>query len=68
LPSVDSTCCAQIDYEPEAGTLLIVFQKRGSYEYYNVDPYTAAQVMTATSHGKDFNRFIRDRFAYSRVG
>lgn len=62
-----STCCAEIHYDPEEEVLTIVFQKRGTYQYFNVDLWTATQVETATSQGKDFNNYIRDRFEYNRI-
>jgi hypothetical protein len=62
-----STCCAGVWYYPENELLIIQFQQRGTYQYFNVDPFTAAQLIEAASQGREFNYMIRGRFEYNRI-
>lgn len=67
--SLKSSCIGNINYNPESGTLQITFSnpELGKWEYFNVDPYTVAQLETGNSQGEFFNRYIRDRYEYHRV-
>lgn len=67
--SVKSTCISNANYNPISGTLSVTFHNPsiGTWEYFNVDPYTAAGFMTASSRGQYLNAYIKGVFAYSRV-
>lgn len=63
-----STCVSSADYDPAARELVVHFVKRGSYVYSDVPEDEAAGLIGATSQGTYFNLYIRDRYAYERIG
>jgi KTSC domain len=63
-----SDCVADITYNPETQEMIVDFQQRGTYSYSGVpiDEYTNFQL--SGSQGKYFNTYIRNRYAFERVG
>ena len=63
----ESTCVADISYDPETGDMTVAFVQRGTYVYHDVplDDYTDFQL--SNSHGKYFNFYIRDKFNFERI-
>src|ERR1700723_4503824 len=59
----ESTCVADIEYDPETEDMTVSFVKRGVYVYLNVplDDFTDFQL--SASQGKYFNFYIRDKFS-----
>jgi hypothetical protein len=51
-----------------SGTLTVVFNRRGTYEYDAVPAPTFFSFMLASSTGRFFNDRIRGKFSYRRVG
>ena len=68
---VDSECVATTNFTPETqldGTLVITFQKRGTYKYYNFPVDEWLLFNNAASRGTYFNLYIKDRgYSYERI-
>lgn len=64
---VDSECVASLSYDPEREQMTVEFQERGSYVYFDVDPWVFSEFNNAGSRGVYFNTYIRDRFEYERI-
>ena len=54
--------------EYENGTLRLMFNAGGVYEYYNVPHTVVSELQQAQSAGSYFHRFIRDQYTFKRVG
>jgi hypothetical protein len=68
--NVQSSELRSIGYDPHTRTLEVEFHARGSiYQYYGVPPAIHRRLMHAESHGKYFNKHIRNRnYLYKKVG
>jgi hypothetical protein len=64
----ESTCVANVEYDPTTQDMTIAFIKRGTYKYFEVPIDTYVDFETAGSQGKYFNLYIRDRYTFERVG
>lgn len=65
---VASSNIASIGYDSAEGTLEIEFTTGAVYAYYRVPYETYDNLMSATSHGKYFATYIKNRFTFSRIG
>jgi len=54
--------------EYENGTLRLMFNAGGVYEYYNVPQTVVSELQQAQSAGSYFHRFIRDQYTFKKVG
>jgi hypothetical protein len=63
----ESECVASLEYFIDDQQLVIHFMKRGSYTYYDVPPHEYLNLNNASSRGKYFNLYIRDRYEYERI-
>jgi len=63
-----STCVNKLTYEPETQQLTIVFQKRGTYVYYDVSPEEYTRIEFAGSQGYIFNSILRDIKYFEKIG
>jgi hypothetical protein len=79
IPSgFESRCVASLDYEPFSegalsGSLTVTFVGppgggRGTYRYKDVPLDVYVDFAGATSQGQYFNLYIRNQYAYERVG
>lgn len=62
---VSSSDIRSIGYED--GVLEIEFHSGGIYQYFNVPPIVASELMSAPSHGRYFYYAIKDRYLYRRI-
>lgn len=62
-----STCVADLDYEVFGEVLTVKFQKRGTYIYKGVSVEEFVLFAGASSPGRFFNLYIRDRYPYEKV-
>lgn len=65
MVSVSSSNLSSVGYEN--GTLYIAFRAGGLYAYYNVPENVFNALMSASSHGKFFSQFIKNRYRYKRI-
>jgi len=64
-----SECIASSSFDPEIGELIIVFVKRGTYKYFDVEEDVFDALNGAASQGEFFNLMIRDSgYSYERIG
>ncbi|TPN46746.1 MULTISPECIES: KTSC domain-containing protein [unclassified Mesorhizobium] len=63
-----STAIRNTQYDPATRILSVWFVPSGNrYDYLDVAPATYAAFRKASSKGRFFNEFIRDRYSYRRV-
>ena len=65
---VSSSNLAAVGYDPPTETLRVEFLNGSLYEYKAVPQGVYDELMAAPSHGSYFNRFIRNSYAYERIG
>ena len=65
---VASTNIVSVGYDETSETLEVEFQGGGIYQYYNVGPAAFEEFMRAPSKGQHLNHYIKNAFAFSRVG
>lgn len=63
----NSTCVADVNYNPITQEMVIVFQQRGTYKYHDVPLDTYVDFESAGSRGTYFNLYIRPQFSYERI-
>jgi len=63
---VDSEAIAEIEYRPASGTLFVRFVAGEWYTYFDVPVRVHRAFIEAESHGRFFQRNIRDRYSYRR--
>ena len=66
--AVDSTTLRMIAYDVERQLLQLEFRDQAIYQYFDVPADVYHGLVGASSKGSYFNRFIRSRFVYARVG
>ena len=59
---VTSSDIRAIGYDKHSLTLEIEFNRGGLYEYANVPEAVYRGLMSASSHGKYFHQYIRDKY------
>jgi hypothetical protein len=65
---VVSTNLASVGYDPDEGTLEIEFRNGRVYEYYLVAPEVYRSLVSAQSPGETFERTIKTRYRFRRMG
>jgi lysyl-tRNA synthetase, class II len=68
IPFAPSSQIASITYDDSAMELTVAFQRGGVYVYRQVPSDVVDSISQAPSAGKYFNSFIKDQYAYERVG
>lgn len=64
----DSMCIESLgEYNPETGDMIVNFQQRGSYRYFNVPIEVFVEFGGAYSMGTYFNLYIRDQYSFERI-
>jgi len=66
--SVQSSNLSSVGYDSENQILEIEFKKSGIYQYFKVPVNIYNGLMNASSHGEYFNAYIKNNFAYNKVG
>ncbi|RWO08710.1 KTSC domain-containing protein [Mesorhizobium sp.] len=62
-----STVIQSINYDPATRTLSVWFVPGNRYDFDDVPPQAYAAFRKASSKGRFFNAFIRDRYSYHLV-
>lgn len=65
--SWESTCVRSIKYDLEEQQLEIEFMQRGTFVYFDFEPWAFNEFNQAGSRGKYFNLYIRGRYEYERI-
>lgn len=64
---VSSSDISSIGYDPNSNILEIEFLNKRVYQYLNVPEDLFQEIMSASSHGKYFNNFIKDKFNFIQI-
>lgn len=67
LKSVTSTNIAQIGYDLNTKVLRVIFKSGTVYDFTNVGEDIYSNLLNASSVGKYFHQFIRDKYFFNRV-
>lgn len=62
MVAVHSEAMSAVGYDAGSRKLKIRFQQGHSYDFCNVPPSIHEGLMSATSKGSYYNRYIRDRY------
>ena len=65
---VSSSNVRSIGYDSDTQTLEVEFLSGWVYQYYGVSEFLYEQMMQAHSKGQFLNQYIKNAYAYSRVG
>lgn len=63
----ESTCVADVEYNPLTREMIVKFVQRGTYKYKEVPIDEYVDFEMASSQGVYFNLYVRDRYSYERV-
>lgn len=63
----ESTCVADVSYDPLDSSMTIEFKQRGTYRYTDVPLDVYTDFATAGSQGSYFNNYIRNTYSYERT-
>jgi hypothetical protein len=66
--NVASSNIRSIGYDPQTQTLEVEFLNGTVYQYFGVPQNIYDQMMREQSKGRFLNTYIRNQYAYSRVG
>lgn len=67
IPVISSNI-AEIGYEPESGTLEVLFRSNSVYQYYDVPSSVYKGLMKAPSHGRYLAAYVKKGgYAYREV-
>jgi hypothetical protein len=64
---VRSSNVASVGYDAENSILEIEFQDGGIYQYFRVPQNVHAGLMSASSKGSYFARYVKDKYTVKRV-
>ena len=62
-----SECVQALEYNMETQEMIVHFQARGSYAYFNVEPDVYMEFNNASMRGAYFNLYVRGRYEYDRL-
>lgn len=65
---VQSSSVVSIGYDEASSTLEVEFLSASIYQYFGVPKNIFDQLMEAPSKGKFINTYIKNAYAFSRVG
>jgi hypothetical protein len=68
MPRIESSMMSFAAYDERAHTLTLTFASGDRYEYLDVPKQIYLDLLSAASAGVYFDRAIRDRFRYQRLG
>jgi len=68
IPFAASSNIAGITYDDEEQTLVVRFNKGGTYSYEGVPPNVADGFSSAPSAGTYLHQFVKGAYSYEKVG
>lgn len=66
--AVASSNIRSVGFDPQTQTLEVEFLNGTVYQYYGVPEHMYQQIMQEQSKGRFLNTYIKNQYAYSRVG
>jgi len=67
MPELRSSNLASAEYDPETREMIVTFRGGRSYAYSDIDQATYDDLLTASSPGSYFARWIKDRHETRRL-
>ena len=67
MPTVVSSNLAAVDYEPSSSELVVTFKSGRTYAYRPVPESVFNALLKASSKGRYFSAFIKDRYPTRRI-
>ena len=64
---VESSDIDSIGYDEKSSVLEIEFLSGGIYQYFNVSVNIYNNIMNASSHGKYFHEYVKDKFTFKKI-
>lgn len=58
----DSECVSSLEYDVERQQMTVHFTKRGSYVFFDIEPWLFSEFNSAASRGTYFNLYIRPQY------
>lgn len=65
--SVRSSNIKSIGYDLKSKTLEIEFHDGGVYQYFDVPESVFNSLMSASSHGSYFHKYIKDKYRWTKI-
>ena len=65
--SVSSSNIKSVGYDSKSKILEIEFHSGGIYQYFNVPESIYNGILSASSHGSYFHRYIKDKYQWSKI-
>lgn len=65
--TVQSSNLLSVGYDANSKTLEIEFRNGSIYQYFDVPEAIYLALMNATSQGKFFHQFVRERYSFKRT-
>jgi hypothetical protein len=65
--SVRSSNIKSIGYDPKSETLEIGFHSGDIYQYFDVPESIFNSLMSASSHGSYFHKYIKDKYRWAEI-
>ena len=65
--NVKSSNLKSVGYDSNEKTLEIEFLNGAVYQYFNVPPEIYNTLMRASSHGRYFNKYIRNKYKFRKI-
>ena len=65
--TVSSSNIRSIGYDAKLQTLEIEFQDGGIYQYFNIPESIYFALMSASSYGSYFHRYIKDQYQWTKI-
>jgi len=62
MPTLNSSCIRRAEYDFESGNLTLTFVGGKPYTLHNVPEYHYYGLITASSAGRYFNRYLKGRY------
>lgn len=64
----ESECIQSLEYDPDTFQMTVHFWKRGSYTYFDVEPWQFEEFNQSSERGTYFNLYVRPFFTnFERV-
>lgn len=65
--TVSSSNIRSIGYDAKSQTLEIEFQDGDIYQYFNISESIYSALMSASSYGSYFHRYIKDQYQWTKI-
>ncbi|NTV46696.1 MAG: KTSC domain-containing protein [Chlorobiales bacterium] len=64
---ISSSNLRSVGYDQNQKILEVEFDSGSVYQYYSIPESVYSELMSASSHGKYFSRYIRNNYSYRQI-